>query len=102
MTYRKNIRVLIVEPSNQHPRHEKARPNGSLGPAYLVGALRREGIEADYLDVTVGPIGSDVSKTFFKRVKMKNGNIRCGMSSDEFPDIFSKLRNFLTYKINNS
>ena len=44
---RKNIRVLIVEPSNQHPRHEKARPNGSLAPAYLVGALRKKGIEAD-------------------------------------------------------
>jgi len=90
MTYRKNIRVLIVEPSNQHPRHEKARPNGSLGPAYLVGALRREGIEADYLDVTVGPKGSDVNKTFFKRVKMENGNIRCGMSSDELPEIFAQ------------
>ncbi len=52
--------------------------------------LRREGIEADYLDVTVGPKGSDVNKTFFKRVKMENGNIRCGMSSDELPEIFAQ------------
>ena len=29
-------------------------------------------------------------KTFFKRVEMENGNIRCGMSSNELPEIFAK------------
>jgi len=86
---RKNIRVLIVEPSNQQQRIEKARTNGSLAPAYLVGALRKNGIEADYLDATVGPIGSDLKKTFYQRTEMENGNIRVGMNYDELPEIFS-------------
>ena len=88
--YKKNIRVLIVEPSNQQQRIEKARTNGSLAPAYLVGALRKKGIEADYLDATVGPIGSDLKKTFYLRNEMENGNIRVGMSYDDLPEIFSR------------
>ena len=88
--YKKNIRVLIVEPSNQQQPIEKARTNGSLAPAYLVGALRNKGIEADYLDATVGPIGSDLKKTFHLRNEMENGNIRVGMSYDDLPEIFSR------------
>ena len=88
--YKKNIRVLIVEPSNQQQPIEKARTNGSLAPAYLVGALRKKGIEADYLDATVGPIGSDLKKTFYLRNEMENGNIRVGMSYDDLPEIFSR------------
>ena len=42
--YKKNIRVLVIEPSNQQPKYEKARPNGTLGPAYIVGSLRKHGI----------------------------------------------------------
>ena len=48
--YKKNVRVLVIEPSNQGPTFEKARPNGNLGPAYIVGSLRKHGIEVDYLD----------------------------------------------------
>lgn len=87
---KKNIRVIVVEPPNQHPVHEKARPNGSLGPAYIVGALRQHGIEADYLDATVGLNGSDLSETFYNRNEMENGNIRCGMKEKVLPEIFSQ------------
>ena len=38
--FKKNIRVLVIEPANQQSKLEKARPNGNLGPAYIVGALR--------------------------------------------------------------
>ena len=48
---KKNPKVILIEPSNQLAGTEKARPNGSLGPAYIIGALRKHGIEADYLDV---------------------------------------------------
>ena len=51
--YKKNLRVLVIEPAQQRPIYDKARPNGGLGPAYLVGALRKHGIEVDYLDITV-------------------------------------------------
>ena len=88
--YKKNVRALVVEPANQQPAYEKARPNGNLGPAYIVGALREHGVEADYIDATVGPVGSDLKKTFFLRTEMENGNSRFGMSLDELPDIISK------------
>ena len=88
--YKKNIRVLVIEPSNQQPKYEKARPNGTLGPAYIVGSLRKHGIETDYLDATVGQIGRNLKETFYLRNEMENGNIRYGMSADELPEIFSQ------------
>ena len=58
--YKKNLRVLVIEPAQQRPIYDKARPNGGLGPAYLVGALRKHGIEVDYLDATVGQEGRNL------------------------------------------
>ena len=79
--YKKNIRVLVIEPSNQQPKYEKARPNGTLGPAYIVGSLRKHGIETDYLDATVGQIGRNLKETFYLRNEMENGNIlQCSFS----------------------
>ena len=57
--YKKNLRVLVIEPALQRPIYDKARPNGGLGPAYLVGALRKHGIEVDYLDI---PLKQEVKK----------------------------------------
>ena len=88
--YKKNLKVLIIEPANQLQANDKARPNGTLGPAYILGSLRRNGIEADYLDATVGEIGRDLNETFYLRTEMENGNIRYGMSADELPEIFCK------------
>ena len=88
--YKKNLKVLIIEPANQLQPHDKARPNGTLGPAYILGSLRRNGIEADYLDTTVGQVGRDLKETFYLRAEMENGNIRYGMSSKELPEIFCK------------
>ena len=88
--YKKNIRVLVIEPSNQQPKYEKARPNGTLGPAYIVGSLRKHGIETDYLDATVGQIGRNLKETFYLRNEMENGNIRYGMNTNELPEIFSR------------
>ena len=39
--YKKNLRVLVIEATNQLTPREKARPNGTLGPAYIVGSLRK-------------------------------------------------------------
>jgi len=87
--YKKNIRVLVLEPAIQRPSFDRARPNGNLGPAYLVGALRHHGIEVDYLDATVGEDGRDLKETFYNRNELENGLIRFGMSIDELPEIFS-------------
>ena len=87
---RKSIRVLVVEPPNQHIPFERARPNGSLGPAYIVGALRKYGVEADYLDACVGQSGRNLNETFYRREELENGNIRCGLSAGELAEIFAQ------------
>ena len=80
MLTRNNISVLVLEPANQVTPRDYARPNGSLGPAYLVGALRQHGIKADYLDGTVGLEFLDLEGTFFNNVPLENGNYRVGIS----------------------
>jgi radical SAM superfamily enzyme YgiQ (UPF0313 family) len=97
--YKKNVRVLVIEPSNQGPTFEKARPNGNLGPAYIVGSLRKHGIEVDYLDAIVGEKGRNLNETFYKKSEMENGNIRYGMNPKEFPEIFSKYDIIITSSI---
>ena len=87
--YKKNLRVLVIEATNQLAPQEKARPQGTLGPAYIVGSLRKHGIETDYLDATVGQEGRDLKETFYQKKELENGNIRYGISPDEFPEIFS-------------
>ena len=50
--YSKNLKVLMIEPAIQKPTFDRAKLM-NLGPAYIIGALRKSGIEADYLDTTV-------------------------------------------------
>ena len=83
-------RVLVLEPGNQLLPIDGARPNGALGPAYLVGALRREGIDTDYLDATVGRTVDDLPRSFYNRVEQENGTIRYGMSLEDLAEIFAK------------
>ena len=97
--YKKNVRVLVIEPSNQGPTYEKARPNGNLGPAYIVGALRKHGIEVDYLDAIVGQKNRNLNETFYRKSEMENGNIRYGMDPREFPEIFSNYDIIITSSI---
>ncbi|MDC0941230.1 cobalamin-dependent protein [Candidatus Pelagibacter sp.] len=87
--YKKNVRVLVIEASNQLAPQEKARPQGTLGPAYIIGSLRENGIETDYIDATVGQEGRDLNETFYRNEEMENGNFRYGMDPKEFPQLFS-------------
>ena len=85
-----NVKVLVLEPANQaHPSREMARPNGSLGPLYLIGSLRRRGIHADYLDGTVGWDSSKLQETFFNHIQLENGNVRYGLSNEFLSEIIS-------------
>ena len=87
--HKKNIRVLLIEPALQRPSFDRPKPNGNLGPAYIIAALRRHGVEVDYLDATVGQVGRNLDETFYNKTKLENGLIRFGMSIDELPEIFS-------------
>lgn len=80
------MRVLVMEPPNQQLPIDTARPNGALGPAYLVGALRTAGIEADYYDGTVG-WHEPLDKTFYNRVEQENGTVRYGVSPQRLADV---------------
>jgi anaerobic magnesium-protoporphyrin IX monomethyl ester cyclase len=85
----RNLRVLVMEPANQQLPIDTARPNGALGPAYLVGALRAAGIEADYYDGTVGWPGDPLDQTFFNRVELEHGTIRYGAAPDRLAEVVS-------------
>ena len=76
------MKVLVMEPPDQQLPQDTARPNGALGPAYLIGALRAADIEADYYDGTVGWPGQPLSETFYNRVEQENGTIRYGASPE--------------------
>lgn len=82
----KSARVLVIEPPNQQLPIDTARPNGALGPAYLVGALRSAGIEADYLDGTVG-WGVSLENSFYRREEQENGTVRYGVSREWLAEV---------------
>ena len=84
-----NIKVLVVEPPNQHYADDMARPNGSLGPTYIVGALREHGITADYVDGTIGPVDGDFKSTFYNTIEQENGTVRYGMTPDQLAEVIS-------------
>lgn len=81
-------KVLLAYPPNQLMDIETPRPDGSLGPLYLAGALRQIGIEADLVDMTVGTDEDTLEDTFHRRVIQENGLTRIGMS-------WSRIREFL-------
>ena len=83
-------RVLIVYPPNQLMPIETPRPDGSLGPLYLAGALREIGIEADVLDATIGSKDDDLKDTFYRNEPLPNGLIRIGMTAIRIAGFISK------------
>ncbi len=76
------MRVLVMEPANQLMPQDTARPNGALGPAYLVAALRAAGVEADYYDATVGWEGESLTSTFYNRYELEHQMVRYGASKE--------------------
>ena len=71
-------KVLFIYPPNQLMPIETPRPDGSLGPLYLIGALREVGIEADLLDAT--------AEKFDQVVMQESGLIRVGMDADQLSE----------------
>ncbi|MFA6105015.1 MAG: radical SAM protein [Patescibacteria group bacterium] len=83
-------KILLVYPPNQLMAIEMPRPDGSLGPLYLAGALRRAGFEVDLLDASVGTNEDYLSNTFHNRVLLPNGLTRIGMTADRLREYFTK------------
>lgn len=83
-------KVLLVYPPNQLMEIETPRPDGSLGPLYLAGALKRAGFEADILDASVGAPGDDLGETFYRTVKQGNGLIRIGLPEARIRDFIAQ------------
>lgn len=84
------MRVLIIYPPNQLMPIETPRPDGSLGPLYLCGALREIGVEADLIDSSVGTSKDDLKDTFYRNESLPNGLIRIGMSKERIAEAISK------------
>ena len=72
------MKMLFVYPPNQLMPIETPRPDGSLGPLYLIGALREIGIEADLLDAT--------AEGFNQTELQENGLIRIGLTNDQIAE----------------
>lgn len=86
---KQNPKVLLVYPPNQLMDIEMPRPDGSLGPLYLAGALRDAGIEVKILDASVGGSGDSLRETFFRRTKQPNGLTRIGMTRERLQEYIS-------------
>ncbi|OGZ15166.1 MAG: hypothetical protein A3J08_02820, partial [Candidatus Lloydbacteria bacterium RIFCSPLOWO2_02_FULL_51_11] len=84
-------KVLLVYPANQLMAIETPRPDGSLGPLYLAGALEDAGIEADVLDCSVGREDEDnLRDTFYRSIMQPNGLTRIGMSPQRISEVIEK------------
>ena len=83
-------RVAFIYPPNQLMPIETPRPDGSLGPLYLAGALREIGIEADVLDATIGAKEDDLKDTFYRNEKLPNGLVRIGMTNERLREFLGK------------
>ncbi|MFY9493273.1 MAG: radical SAM protein [Minisyncoccia bacterium] len=86
----KEPKVLLVYPPNQLMDIETPRPDGSLGPLYLAGALRDAGFEVDVLDASVGGPGDSLDDTFRRVVRQPNGLMRIGMSPERIREVVSR------------
>jgi radical SAM superfamily enzyme YgiQ (UPF0313 family) len=87
---KKEPKVLLVYPPNQLMDIEVPRPDGSLGPLYLAGALRDAGIHVELLDASVGAQGDSLQETFFHKVRQKNGLTRIGMTFERICDYIAE------------
>ena len=72
------MKILFVYPPNQLMPIETPRPDGSLGPLYLIGALRKIGIDADLLDAT--------AEAFDQSILQENGLVRIGLSAEQIAE----------------
>lgn len=85
-------KVLFIYPPNQLMDIETPRPDGSLGPLYLAGALRQIGIEPDLVDMAVGTDEDSLESTFYRRVMQSNDLTRIGMSWERIRQLFERGR----------
>ena len=75
--------LLIYSPQRQDPRFGAVKPEGSLGLAYLAGALRDNNYEVTILDGCVGNEKHSLRETFYRQTTLPNGMIRAGLSPEE-------------------
>ena len=85
------LKFLIAESATQYRPDENPRPQGTLGPLYLLAALGDAGYPADYLDMTVGSDEDSLEATF-KPTLQPNGLVRFGMSPEQLMEKIQKGR----------
>ncbi len=83
----KDPRILLVEPPNQFPPDAHRRPNGSLGPVCIGGALEAAGFSADFLDATVGTSEQKLDDVFYRQNEPnEKGLVQVGMTDQELAE----------------
>ncbi len=86
----KNPRILLLYPPLQFASEEVAKPDGSLGLAYLAGALRDAGYHVKILDCAVGEEDQALEETFFRVSSLESGLLRVGMKRESIIKIAEK------------
>ncbi|MCR4334655.1 MAG: B12-binding domain-containing radical SAM protein [Patescibacteria group bacterium] len=87
---KKEPKVLLIYPPTQLMDIETPRPDGSLGPLYLAGALENAGYQVDILDASVGPESANLKDTFYRSVKQANGLVRIGMTTEDIQEYIAR------------
>ena len=80
---RREQKFPLMYPPLQFRPEDAAKPDGSLGIAYLAASLRDAGFNVSVLDACVGPLGSDIEKSFYRTEPLESGLIRIGMSGED-------------------
>ena len=75
-------RFLLVYPALQFAPEEQAKPDGSLGVAYLAASLRRSGYPVRILDVAVGNENDALDDGFRRTTPLSTGLVRVGISPE--------------------
>ncbi len=83
--------LLLYSPQWFDKRFGAVKPEGSLGIAYVAGALKNSGYDVSILDCCVGNARYSLQETFYHTTPRDNGMVRVGMNTD---DILKEAEDF--------
>lgn len=76
-------RFLLLYPPQRFDTKSGVKPEGSLGLLYIAGALRDAGFEVGVLDCCVGNEKYSLEQSFLRQVRLDDGMMRVGMSTQD-------------------
>ena len=75
-------RFLLMYSPLQFAPQDSVKPDGSLSPPYVAGALRDANFDVKILDACVGNEKDDLKDSFYNPVELPSGLVRVGISRE--------------------